>query len=39
MMAFGFLLPLRLAQVFFAWVVVGLSGYGIGKTIPKQDIK
>ncbi|TVY37139.1 hypothetical protein LCER1_G009228 [Lachnellula cervina] len=29
MMAFGFLLPLRLAQVFFAWVVVGLSGYGL----------
>ncbi|TVY21079.1 hypothetical protein LARI1_G001091 [Lachnellula arida] len=27
MMAFGFLLPLRIAQLIFAVVVVGLSGY------------
>lgn len=37
-MAFGLLLPLRIAQFVFAVVVVGLSSYGMKELMHKRDV-
>jgi hypothetical protein len=38
-MAFGLLLPLRIAQAVFAVVILGLSGYGMELKSPGIGMK